>query len=203
MTASSQAPTHDDLVRARDVFAANETRDLFYRVATELVALALKGRTSVTPAEALAVLLQTWNRSYYQYRRFDQAHLSELEALLADTRPLVENQFRLRPLESMTENDAQAGEFLFGCFEDVLGPVGAAKCLHLLAPRFFPLWDRKIARCYGVALRSGGSNAKRYQRFMELTRELCKDLGGEAACGTRLLKALDEYNYSRFTKRWM
>lgn len=40
---------------------------------------------------------------------------------------------------------------VFKSFEKVLGPVGATKCLHLLAPRFFPLWDRAIAEAYGLA----------------------------------------------------
>jgi len=42
--------------------------DLFYRAATELVSLALEGKTSLSVAEALAVLLQTWNKIFYQYR---------------------------------------------------------------------------------------------------------------------------------------
>jgi hypothetical protein len=66
----SQRISANDLRRARVVFEANETRDLFYRAATALVDLALRGATSLTVAEALAVLLQTWNRPYYQYRKF-------------------------------------------------------------------------------------------------------------------------------------
>lgn len=88
-----QTPTIQDIEAARQAFEANEPRDLFYRAATELVSLALEGRTSLSVAEALAVLLQTWNKMFYQFK----------------------------------------------AFEEILGPVGAAKCLHLLAPRFFPL----------------------------------------------------------------
>ena len=40
-------------------FEENEPRDIFYRAATELVALALQGSTTVSVAEALAVLLET------------------------------------------------------------------------------------------------------------------------------------------------
>jgi hypothetical protein len=67
-------PCPDDLVNSRRAFEANEPRDLFYRAATELVALAREGRTSLTLAEALAVLLQTWNKAYYRF----YTHLRQL-----------------------------------------------------------------------------------------------------------------------------
>ena len=66
--------TTDGVKKARKAFEAREPRGLFYRAATELVVLALRGATSLTVAEALAVLLQTWNKAYYQYRKFDNAH---------------------------------------------------------------------------------------------------------------------------------
>ncbi len=80
--------------------------------------------------------------------------------------------------------------------------MGAAKALHLLAPRFFPLWDRAIAKAYGLPLGERGKNAARYHRFMAIAKRQCEDLGGERAVGQNLLKALDEYNYCRYTKHW-
>jgi hypothetical protein len=85
---------------------------------------------------------------------------------------------------------------IFENFEGVLGKTGAAKCLHLLAPRFFPLWDTKIAIAYKVAK---GNEAECYCNFMKIAREQCKCLGGEKAIGRNPLKALDEYNYLMFT----
>ena len=52
-----------DIEAARLVFEAREPRDLFYRTATALIDLALRGETEVSIGEALAVLLQTWNFS--------------------------------------------------------------------------------------------------------------------------------------------
>ena len=89
---------------------------------------------------------------------------------------------------------------LFSAFEDVLFPVGAAKCLHLLAPRFFPLWDRAIAVGYGLALDKKGSNAERYWIFMQFARRQIQHLGGGYS-GSNPLKSLDEYNYCIYTKR--
>jgi hypothetical protein len=54
------AITHDQLKEARKLYEAHEPRDLFYRAATELVELAVDGKTkSLTLSEAIAVLLQT------------------------------------------------------------------------------------------------------------------------------------------------
>ena len=49
-------PTLEQLEEARARFEAYEPRDLFYRAATELVALALEGKTKLSVGESLAVL---------------------------------------------------------------------------------------------------------------------------------------------------
>ena len=85
-------------------------------------------------------------------------------------------------------------------FETLLGPVGAAKGLHLLAPEFFPIWDRTIASAYSCGLGNRGSNGARYLRFMQITADQCRMLEQDPAAPTDLLKALDEWNYVRFTK---
>jgi hypothetical protein len=51
-------PTAADLDRARAVFSAHEPRDVFYRAAADLVALTLRGQSSIRLSEALAVLLR-------------------------------------------------------------------------------------------------------------------------------------------------
>jgi hypothetical protein len=92
---------------------------------------------------------------------------------------------------------------MFADFERLLGPVGAGKALHLLAPRFFPLWDRGIAaKKKGCRLQRAGTNAPRYWRFMTITRDEVVALGSEAKRGEGLLKRLDEYNYCR-SQGWL
>jgi hypothetical protein len=44
-----------------------------------------------------------------------------------------------RSIESLAAEDEQPVMRVFSDFEALLGPVGAAKALHVLAPRFFPL----------------------------------------------------------------
>jgi hypothetical protein len=138
------ALTSNDLNLARKTFEEKELRDLFYRAATALVNLAIKGEINVTIGEALAVLLQTWNKAYYQYHPFDKQHFDDIENLL---KPFLEEviSFRERSIDSFCDRDIATIINIFIKFGKVLGPVGAAKALHLLAPRFYPLWDCDIA----------------------------------------------------------
>jgi hypothetical protein len=197
-----QTLTIREIEAARQAFEAHEPRDLFYRAATELVALALDGRTSLSVAEALAVLLQTWNKMFYRYRRFDSQHFADIERLIRDHRSMLIT-FRQRSIQSINQEDESEVVHVFKAFEEVLGPVGAAKCLHLLAPRFFPLWDRAIADAYSLPLRPRGRNAERYWRFMGIVKKQVQSLGGEQAIGRNPLKAIDEYNYCKHTKGWI
>jgi hypothetical protein len=105
---------------------------------------------------------------------------------------------------SLTDADEEQLLAIFGDFETALGPVGAAKALHLLAPRFMPLWDRAIAAEYTGQLGRMGSNSWRYLRFMRECRLQSIAAGGDAAAADgNILKALDEYNYCIFSKQWI
>jgi hypothetical protein len=196
-----QTPTVQDIEAARQAFQANEPRDLFYRAATELVSLALEGRTSLSVAEALAVLLQTWNKVFYRYRRFDGQHFNSIERLISNHYSHLIT-FRERSIEDFDQEDKSKVRHIFDAFEKVLYPVGATKCLHLLAPHFFPLWDRAIAKAYDLPLRKTGRNADRYCRFMEIVKDQIQALGGGQAMGRNPLKAMDEFNYCKYTKGW-
>jgi len=197
-------PTADELRQAGELYDQREPRGVVYRACLELLELAAHGKTRISPAEALVVFLQSWNARYYvsQYHgRFPHEHFAALEELITrDDRELAE--YRARPLEGLVPEDAEPVRALFAEFEALLGPVGAAKALHLLAPRFFPLWDRTIAAKSGYRIGQAGTNAPVYWQFTENTRNACVALGGEAKCGERLLKQLDELNYCR-TQGWM
>ncbi len=195
-------PTLDDLNRARQIFETNEPRDVFYRAATYLVAKALDGDAPVSVSEALSVLLQTWNRSYYQYRPVVPDHYQQIDDALTRNSEWL-TKVRARSIDSWSAADASALENVLTDFEGVLGPVGAAKALHLLSPRFLPLWDRAIAVAYGLSLGATGSNGPRYVRFALITKKQVERVGGDSALGRNILKAIDEYNYCRFTKGWM
>lgn len=196
------APSILDLENARKAFLENEPRDLFYRVATELIKLSIEEKTLINLPEALSVLLQTWNKSYYRFKPFDDQHYTNICKLLEHFASPV-FRFRDRSILSFSEDDLSNVVEIFDEFEKVLGPVGASKSLHLLAPEFFPLWDRAIARAYKVALGPVGTNSRKYLKFMLSIRHQCMQLQEIPLRGEDLLKRIDEYNYCHITNKWI
>lgn len=195
-------PSLSDLSAARAMFETREPRDLFYRAATELVDLAIHNKTKISVAEALAVLLLTWNMALYRFHPFDAQHFADIESILA-THDATLAHYRDQRIESYSGKDQEVVGRVFHDFEQILGPVGAAKCLHLLAPRFSPIWDRAIAFAYGVTLQKRGANARHYTDFIEMTKRQVIAFGSEQAIGRNPLKALDEFNYCKYTKAWL
>ena len=198
-------PTADQLDQARELFEQYEPRDLFYRVARDLLERTLAGQSDFTLTEAVAVVLLTWNRRFYIRKDtpdFDAQHVKDIDDLLAGYGDALAG-YRARSIESLCENERAAIESMFDAFDRVLGPVGAAKALHVLAPRFFALWDRPIAEGASIYLGKRGTNATLYWRWMRRTQRECQELGGEAVWGPGLLKRIDELNYCRFTIKVM
>lgn len=194
-------PAFAQLDDARVRFEASEPRDLLYRAAAELVALALEGKTNFSIGESVAVLLQTWNGQYYRFHPFDTNHFNAIDRVVTSNRIALDGS-RSRAITSMTTDEFDTIAELFTAFELVLGPVGAAKALHLLAPGFFPLWDREITKGYGIYLGNAGQNAFEYVRFMTtVVSQICHICPSGNPDG--LLKRIDEFNYCRFTKGWL
>ncbi len=136
---------------------------------------------------------------FYQYNKFTEEHFLQIEQFLERyLHDLIE--FRKRDIAELEQVDEKKIMQLFRDAELILGPVGAAKCLHLIAPMFFPIWDRNIAKAYGCSLGSKGYNSARYVEFMKKTRIIIKNLSSEK---TVTLKRIDEYNYCKYTKKWL
>ena len=191
------APTRRQLGWARRTFEANEPRDLFYRAAMDLVSRASKRHSALTLAESLAVLLQTWNVQYYRFRGgFTRTRYHQLERLLLKHRRALA-RMRDRSIATFGIRDEPAILQAFRDFEKALGPVGTSKCLHLLAPRFFPLWDQSIAIKYGFPLVD--ARARKYTRFMWIAKKHIRAFGGKRAVRRNPVKAWDEFNYCRYT----
>jgi hypothetical protein len=194
-------PTPDDLKKAHELYEEHEGRTLFYRVALDLVERARRGETQFSIAEAVALVLQTWNRRFYvkvHGGKFTKKHFAAVEALLEEHAAALDG-YHQRSVESLVADDQADIEKLFDEFDNLVGPVGAAKAFHVLAPEYFPLWDRGIASGAGYSLGKRGTNANRYWRWMLKTQEECADLGGLGQWGPGLPKLLDEFNYCHYT----
>lgn len=191
-------PDASDLSKARKAFDQWEPRGFVYKASIYLIDKAFEEEGPITVGEAISLLLQIWNQAYYRFKPFNDRNHKEIQTLLNEHIREVQ-EFRKRTISDARDEDAEQISNLFTAFEEVLGPVGAAKSLHLLCPHFFPLWDRAIAAGYGHSLGTRGTNSRRYLRFMDETRRQVDELGGKMANGTEVLKCLDEYNYCRFT----
>jgi len=81
-------------------------------------------------------------------------------------------------------------------------PVAVAKALHLLSPKFFPLWDDKIAKAYNCYYNE--NPAEKYVSFCKITKAIGEIVKNYIIRSDKtLIKLTDEYNYSKYTQRWI
>jgi len=199
--------TKEEFYKGIEEFEKHEKRDAMYKVATFLVSY-FWGKPS-DMADGLGVLLLTWNQAFYRYGIFD---FDKLEKCIADNLQKLES-FRRRYISSLLDSDENDIKALFNDFLKALqinsgkmhgrkSPVAAAKALHLLAPNFFPLWDDKIARAYGCYYNN--NPAEKYISFCKIMKEMAEKVKNYINDSERsILKLIDEYNYSKYTQRWI
>ncbi len=204
-------PTMAHLRKAREEFKRIEPRDFFYWSVTRLVAAVLDTELRSGMVDelvwALMMLLTTWNKNFYRFfeRRKGgmtlEEHFAELETVSSNHFDRL-MEFRHRKIHDVDIPEQGIRE-VFQDFANVLGRVGAAKCLHLLAPGFFPLWDAAILKGYGMekALYRHLTDAERYVAFITITKAQIAKLGDFTWFTDNPLKSLDEYNYCSFTKK--
>lgn len=189
-------------------YEGREKRDAMYKVATFLI-----GHFWGTPsnmADALGVLLLTWNQAFYRYGVFD---FDELEKCIKRNLPSLE-AFRGREIFSLSSGDAVVVKHVFIEFLEALeietaragksrrSPVAVAKSLHVLAPSFFPLWDDRIARAYSHDYHR--DPAEGYSLFCSDIKAIAEKVKEyEGLPNKPIIKLIDEYNYAKYTKGWI
>ncbi|HEY0875538.1 MAG TPA: hypothetical protein VGD94_18820 [Vicinamibacterales bacterium] len=193
----------EEFVRAAHEFRAREPRAVVYDAAQVLLAAAIADSEHLSPAVAVAALIQSWNFAYYKNVACDAAHVVDLEfALHSIWRKCL--AFRERDIASFARvSDGPEVRQVFNVLERVLGRVGAPKAMHLIAPNFFPLWDTWIAPAYGFELKAVGQNCETYLAFMEVVQRQAAEVRALLPARPDVLKAIDEYNYCRYSKRWI
>ena len=199
-----QIPAKEEFLRGCAEYERHEGRDSMYKVATFLVKC-FWGKPE-DMADALGVLILTWNQALYRY---DPPDFDELSKCIADNMNKI-NHFRQREITTFSASDETSTQELFERFLDALktkkssrkSPVAVAKALHLLAPAFFPLWDKKIAKAYGCDYSK--EPAQKYVIFCTIIREIANGVKGYVGDSPKtLVKLIDEYNYSKYTKKWI
>ena len=202
-------PSPAELEQGYQAFQQHEQRDAMYKVATFLVDH-FWGKPAEM-ADGLGVLLLTWNQAHYRYGAFD---FDNLEKCISSNLTLLAG-YRERSILSYLPADDKPIKDLFRQFLHALrvcegsrkgatSPVAVAKALHLFAPAFFPLWDDKIARAYHCHY--AYKPAEKYLTFFAKMKQITEALQNHVdtqGTGKTLLKLIDEYNYARYTKRWV
>ena len=188
-------PSEFEVARAHEQYLSAEGRDVVYRVARDLVERGYRGESAFTVGEGVAVLLLSWNASFYRPRP------ALVRTVVADLDRLVNSHaadlvaFRSREVRMYNAaTDRLAVEQIYRDFVRVLWPVGTAKALHVLAPEFFPLWDSEIAHRFKLPTSPREVSVGSYLRLMDIGHEFAAGWRGPAA-----LKALDEWAYVEFT----
>jgi len=152
-------------------------------------------------AEGIHELIKGWNRFY------SDIDLQKLSTCIKKNQTTLTG-LKGRHIISLSNKDIPIIEDLFRQFlsalarvkDDRESPVSVAKAFSLLAPDFLPIWDILIAWAYGSITASGT-----YIPFclkMKILYEKVKHCippGDDRS----LLKRIDEYNYSKYTMKWI
>ncbi len=200
-------PAQEEFISGCREFEKHEKRDAMYKVATFLVSHFWGNPSKM--ADGLGVLLLTWNQAFYRFGVFD---FDKLEECIKINLKMIEG-FRNRDISSLSKKDENNINILFNEFLDALqidigkkrgtkSPVSVAKALHLLAPQFFPLWDDKIARAYNCYYNK--NPVEKYILFSQITKGIADEVKDYVSNSDKsLIKLIDEYNYSKYTKNWI
>lgn len=160
-------------------------------------------------ANGIGLLLQSWHNAFYRFGMFDYNMLIECIKRNFD----AIDKFKDRNICSLSDSDEPKIKELYNQFLDALrggnrrSPVAVAKSLNLLAPIFLPLWDSDIALAYGYVW---GDILTEFTdtdyisfcwKMKEMTERIQDCLPNPD--DRSLLKRIDEYNYSKYTKGWI
>ena len=192
-------PNYKDIISGVKAFETKEPRDAMYKLATFLIEQLWGDPYKMS--NALGVLLLTWNQAFYRYGPFNY---NELEKCIRDHLKLL-TSFRSKNIKDISDSDFSNIKKLFLAFLDSLriedgpkkgikSPVSVAKALHLLAPNFFPLWDKEIAKIYKCDYKKDPQ--QKYLKFCRINQQIVKTFQDSTFNNKTILNAIDEYNYS-------
>ncbi|WP_292387869.1 hypothetical protein [Methanosarcina sp. UBA5] len=204
-----EIPKYERFCEGCRKFEESEGRDSMYKVASFLVEYHWGKYADM--ADALGVLLLTWNAAFYRYGS-SSLDFEELEKCINKNFVIIDS-FRDRDISELSENDEQSIRKLFNDFNEALminsgkkkgtkSPVSVAKALHLLAPKFFPLWDYNIAKAYRQNY--SVKPEEKYIEFCKITKYMVESMKDYKINKSKsMIKKIDEYNYARYTKHWI
>jgi len=203
-----EIPNCDQLKAGVVAFEKNENRaDVYFEA---LNYINYHWGTADEMAKGIKMLLDVWHLAFYRFGNFKFSLL--VECIEHNLLPI--DSFRKSAIADLSDQDEEKIKSLFNNFLDALrggkrrSPVAIAKAIHLLAPEFFPLWDTDIAVAYGSWWVYSDFGALEYIPFCWKIKTVAKSVAScdcvfESSPKRSVLKLIDEYNYSKFTKGWI
>ena len=173
-------------------------------------------------AAAVSVFLITWNNVWYTVNPQGKEASKDLEKHFSDLKKAISSTvtkialFTGKDLMDVDLNDENVEFTIKACFDTfkrVCGSTGASKALHILNPNLFIMWGRKIREAYGVeddsnwylkSLHKVKSILENVIQEYAYDNDLSMDKARETLrqkLGVSLIKALDEYNYLKYTEK--
>jgi hypothetical protein len=203
-----ELPTCEQLMAGIQAFEKNEKRGYMYYDALDRISD--YWGTSTEMAYGVKMLLDGWPLAFYRCGYFNFSLL--VECIQRNLELL--DHFKQRSIRSLSNTDHNQINNLFNDLLDALrggkraSPVAVAKSLHLLAPDFFPPWDTEIALGYGSWWAFSEFGALEYVPFCWKMKCIAASVADYECIRNpnpkrTPLKLIDEYNYSKFTKKWI
>jgi len=202
-----QIPDCDEFLRGVNEYERKEQRGYVYFQALNHIQQNWSNPEEM--ARGIGLLLQSWHQSFYRFGNYD----CNLLIRCIERNFKIINKFKDRDISSLSNNYEPKIKELFNQFLDALrggnrkSPVAVAKSLNLLAPKFLPLWDKSIARAYdyvwgGILTELAATYYISFCWKMKEMAEKIKDCLPNPD-DRSILKRIDEYNYSKYTKGWI
>lgn len=211
---SIPVPSRSEFHNGCQAFKRNEKRDPIYKIASFLVDYARNkpsgAKDEINVTDGIAVLLHVWNQAFYRFSLYDPEKFRDC---LKRNWHRIED-FRARNISTLEDSDEADINNLFNDFLVALqidtgkrkgrkSPVAVAKALHLLAPRFFPLWDGEIAKLYEASWDKSEKASRKYITFSKKMQYIAGKVNHYVPDSDKsLLKLIDEYNYAK-VKGWI
>jgi len=144
--------------------------------------------------EAYLMMLSTWNFATFRYVN-NTLDINKFERLIHDLNPTF-NQFNnqnIKDIELTKFYDKIA--LIYSRLSEVkeVEYTGASKLMHLAVPEVFVMWDTYIRKAYGFKK----TTSLDYFEYLDDMQQKFKDLIPKQ--DRTLAKAIDEYNYVKYT----
>lgn len=128
--------------------------------------LALGTITEQEVTDIIQPFLYDWGWMWRVLERIEYVGWQKALAEKARSNASTLEQFRAKELTSNDPTQHKSEITLcYDAFEKVVGPIAAAKILHLLCPSFLPPWDRKIAKAAKTERSSENSDSGKTEKL--------------------------------------